>query len=80
MYLWISWACNFRLLPNIGTVPAAVHKGKNLYESLPICFYLEEAFPDSKPLWPADPYLRFRGRILLDLVGGIVSTMYRYIM
>jgi glutathione S-transferase len=39
--------------------------GKVLFESCIINEYLEERYPDP-PLMPADPYLRGRGRVLVD--------------
>ncbi|MCP5082563.1 MAG: glutathione S-transferase family protein [Alphaproteobacteria bacterium] len=45
-----------------GKVPALVHNGQTLYESLIINEYLDETFPEP-PLMPADPALRARARI-----------------
>lgn len=45
-----------------GKVPALVHNGQTIYESLIINEYLDETFPDPA-LMPADPMLRAKGRI-----------------
>lgn len=45
-----------------GKVPALVHDGETLYESLIINEYLDEVFPEP-PLMPAAPVLRARARI-----------------
>ncbi len=45
-----------------GKVPALVHDGQTIYESLIINEYLEEVFPQPT-LMPADPVLRARARI-----------------
>ena len=48
--------------PN-GQVPALDHDGRIITESTVICEYLEDSFPDSPPLRPADPYLAAQMRI-----------------
>ena len=45
-----------------GKVPALVHNGQTLYESLIINEYLDEAFPEN-PLMPSDPVQRAKARI-----------------
>lgn len=45
-----------------GKVPALVHNGQTIYESLIINEYLDETFPE-KPLMPADPVMRAKARI-----------------
>ena len=45
-----------------GKVPALVHNGQTLYESLIINEYLDEVFPEPA-LFPADPVLRAKARI-----------------
>ncbi|HXZ68680.1 MAG TPA: glutathione S-transferase family protein [Alphaproteobacteria bacterium] len=51
-----------KINPN-GQVPALDHDGKIITESTVICEYLEDAFPDSPPLRPRDPYLAAQMRI-----------------
>jgi len=46
-----------------GQVPALDHDGKIITESTVICEYLEDVFPDVKPLRPKDPYLIAQMRI-----------------
>ena len=45
-----------------GKVPALVHNGETIYESLVINEYLDEVFPEPA-LMPADPVLRAKARI-----------------
>ncbi|GJE91384.1 glutathione S-transferase family protein [Phanerochaete sordida] len=62
-----------------GLVPAFEYKGKALYESLILCEFLEDAYPDAKPrLLPADPFERAYARIWLDFVAkSIVPANFR---
>ena len=46
-----------------GQVPALDHDGKIITESTVICEYLEDVFPNDKPLRPKDPYLIAQMRI-----------------
>ncbi|MCB9160653.1 MAG: glutathione S-transferase family protein [Caldilineaceae bacterium] len=51
----------FRAISPSGTVPALVHDGRSLVDSVVINEYLEDVFP-ARPLRPADPYLAGRMR------------------
>ncbi|KAF8589078.1 glutathione-S-transferase [Ramaria rubella] len=51
-----------------GLVPAVVYKGRPIHESLVINEFLEDAFPDTKPLLPRDPYSRAQVRLAIDHV------------
>ena len=51
----------FRAISPPGTVPALVHDGRSLVDSVVINEYLEDVFP-ARPLRPADPYLAGRMR------------------
>ncbi|MEJ0027373.1 MAG: glutathione S-transferase family protein [Rhizomicrobium sp.] len=46
-----------------GQVPALDHDGKIVTESTVICEYLEDVFPNDKPLRPKDPYVVAQMRI-----------------
>jgi glutathione S-transferase len=50
----------------LGLVPAIVYHGKCLYESLVLNEFLEDEFPDSKPLLPKDSLERARIRLWID--------------
>ncbi|EPQ55206.1 glutathione-S-transferase [Gloeophyllum trabeum ATCC 11539] len=62
-----------------GLVPAIEYKGKALYESLIICEFLEEAYPDHTPhLLPSDPFERAIVRLQLDHVSkAILPAFFR---
>ncbi len=55
----------FLKLNPYGKVPVINDGGKILFESCIINEYLDEQYPDP-PLMPKDPYLRGRGRLLVD--------------
>ena len=56
----------------VGKIPALTTKdGQHLSESAVICDYLEEAYPECKPLYPADPVARGRVRQIMK-----VSELY----
>jgi len=55
----------FLRLNPYGKVPVLDDGGKVLFESCIINEYLDEKYPDP-PLMPKDPYLRGRGRVLVD--------------
>jgi glutathione S-transferase/GST-like protein len=55
-----------------GTVPAIVHDGFTMTESTPAMEYIDEAFAGPS-LRPADPYHRWRMRMLLRYFDTVVS-------
>ncbi|OBZ69733.1 Glutathione S-transferase omega-1, partial [Grifola frondosa] len=65
-----------------GLVPAIEYKGKALYESLVICEFLEDAYPEHTPaLLPADPYERAVVRLWADFANkSIVPAVFRTII
>ncbi|KAH7928707.1 glutathione S-transferase [Leucogyrophana mollusca] len=65
-----------------GLVPAFEYKGKALYESLILCEFLEDAYPDHKPsLLSSDPFTRAHARIWIDFVTkSIIPAWQRLLM
>ncbi|EAU91255.1 hypothetical protein CC1G_06890 [Coprinopsis cinerea okayama7 len=49
-----------------GLVPALAYKGRALYESLILCEFLEDAFPNHTKLLPDDPVEKAHARIWID--------------
>lgn len=64
-----------------GLVPTLQYDNKPLYESVVLCEFLEEAFPEHTPhLLPSDPYARARTRIWTDYVGSrIIPAFHRFL-
>ncbi|KAF8911523.1 glutathione S-transferase [Gymnopilus junonius] len=62
-----------------GLVPAVEYKGKALYESLILCEFFEDAFPNYKPnLLPLDPVDRALARIWLDhITKTFIPSIHR---
>jgi glutathione S-transferase len=58
-----------------GKIPVIDDNGKILFESCIINEYLDEKYPDP-PLMPKDPYLRGRGRILVDYALNYTHVPY----
>jgi glutathione S-transferase len=58
-----------------GKIPVIDDGGKILFESCIINEYLDEKYPDP-PLMPTDPYLRARGRILIDYALNYIHAPY----
>jgi len=65
----------FLQLNPYGKIPVLVEDGKVLVESCIINEYLDEKYPDP-PLMPKDPYLRGRGRILVDYALNYIHEPY----
>ncbi len=56
-----------------GKVPVLVDESLSVHESLAICEYLAEKYPEAK-LWPSDPALRARGRaISCEMLSGFFA-------
>jgi glutathione S-transferase len=58
-----------------GKIPVLDDDGKILFESCIINEYLDEKYPNP-PLTPKDPYLRARGRILVDYALNYLHEPY----
>ncbi len=58
----------YRALNPQGLVPALVHGGRVMTQSLAILEYLDEVFPNP-PLLPSEPALRARARALAQIVA-----------
>ena len=65
----------FLKLNPYGKIPVLVDDGKVLFESCIINEYLDEKYPDP-PLMPRDPYLRGRGRVLVDYALNYAHEPY----
>ncbi|EMD33147.1 hypothetical protein CERSUDRAFT_57316 [Gelatoporia subvermispora B] len=64
-----------------GLVPAIEYKGEALYESVVLCEFFEDAYPDHTPrLLPQDPFKRGYARLWIDYISkNIVPTTQRLI-
>ncbi|KAF7315116.1 Glutathione transferase-like protein [Mycena indigotica] len=64
-----------------GLVPALEYQGRALYESLIICEFLDDAYPDHKPsMLPEDPYQKAYARIWIDFIGKSVLPNFMRLM
>jgi maleylacetoacetate isomerase len=64
----------YREINPLGLVPALAHDGQVLVQSLAICEYLEEAFPE-QPLLPAEQRGRARVRGLVQSIACEIQPM-----
>jgi glutathione S-transferase len=64
-----------------GLVPTLQYQNKPLYESIVVCEFLEDAFPDHGPrLLPSDPYDRAYMRIWTDFVTSrVIPSFHRFL-
>ena len=65
----------FLKLNPYGKIPVLVEEGQVLFESCIINEYLDEKYPNP-PLMPKDPYLRGRGRVLVDFALNYAHEPY----
>jgi maleylacetoacetate isomerase len=54
----------------IGHVPTLVHRGRALTESVAICEYLDEVFPERARLLPEEPWARARTRQIVETINA----------
>lgn len=59
----------------MGTVPCLVVDGRPLTESVAICEWLEDAFPEP-PLLPNDPWARARVREIVEIVNSGTQPLH----
>lgn len=64
----------YREINPLGLVPALVHNGQVVVQSLAICEYLDEAFP-RLPLLPADKQSRARVRSIAQSIASEIQPM-----
>ena len=64
----------YRAVNPLGLVPALVHQGRRIVQSVAICEYLEEAFPEP-PLLPADPAGRARVRGMVQTIACEIQPL-----
>ena len=53
-------------------VPVLEKDGQIVYESLITSDYLDELYPDQRPMYPKDAYLKARDKIVIGLFGDKV--------
>ncbi|XP_054162634.1 glutathione S-transferase omega-1-like [Oppia nitens] len=63
----------------LGLVPVIEFGDDNkvLYESLIVADYLDEAFPDKRPLQVKDPYIRANDRVFIETFGRNFGILYK---
>lgn len=54
----------------IGKVPILELNGKLMFESLPVCDYLDEVYPNP-PLYPSDPWKKGVDKMLVELSSKV---------
>lgn len=64
----------YRVINPLGLVPALVHRGHTVVQSVAICEYLEEVFPTT-PLLPADAPSRARVRSLVQSIASEIQPL-----
>ncbi|XP_037519426.2 glutathione S-transferase omega-1 [Rhipicephalus sanguineus] len=59
----------------VGTVPVLSQDEKLISGSMPIVEYLEEAYPQTKPMMPTDPYLKALDRSFLEVASPALEAL-----
>jgi len=67
-------AAQYRCINPLGLVPALVHGDRVVVQSMAICEYLEECFPD-RPLLPAEPADRARVRAIAQTICSEIQPL-----
>jgi len=67
-------AAGYRTINPLGLVPALVHQGNTIVQSMAICEYLEEVF-SGHPLLPADPAGRARVRSIAQSIASEIQPL-----
>ncbi|XP_014252364.1 pyrimidodiazepine synthase-like [Cimex lectularius] len=60
----------------LGKVPAICVDGDRIYESLIICDFLDEKYPEN-PMYPKDPLKKAKDRILIERFSKVSSLLYQ---
>ena len=64
----------YRGINPLGLVPALLHAGQTVVQSMTICEYLEETFPEF-PLLPSDPAGRARVRTIAQSIASEIQPL-----
>ncbi|XP_032667113.1 pyrimidodiazepine synthase-like [Odontomachus brunneus] len=51
--------------------------GHTLYESLIIADYLDEAYPQNRPLYSCQPFAKARDKLLIERFKNVINIMYK---
>jgi len=63
-----------------GLVPAMEYKGRAFHESVVLCEFLEDVYPDTPRLLPADPSDRAHARMWIDFITkSVVPSIQRLV-
>lgn len=65
----------YRKLNPIGGVPTLVHADKAISQSFAIIEYLDDAFPETTPLFPEDPYLKAKIRQFCETINADIHPL-----
>lgn len=65
----------FKKLSPKAEVPALVHDGKNLIQSMAIIEYLDEVYPQNPLLFPRDPYLKSQVRAACEIINSGIQPL-----
>jgi glutathione S-transferase len=67
----------FQARTPVGAVPVLeLADGRILYESLIVCEYLDNAYPEHR-LTPADPFVKAQHQILVEMFSRVIGPFYK---